>query len=93
MVERVESQSQFKIILNNLSESLMILSKDKIQLANKMFHQQFGHSIKGMESSDDVDEFFVEENTIPSKFKNCLLNAAKKVQRVLAPRSRRYEDP
>jgi hypothetical protein len=46
-----------------------------------------------MESSDDVDEFFVEENTIPSKFKNCLLEAAKKVQRVLAPRSRRYEDP
>jgi hypothetical protein len=30
MAERVESQSQFKIILNNLSESLMILSKDKI---------------------------------------------------------------
>jgi hypothetical protein len=29
-----------------------------------------------MEQPNDVDEFFVEENTIPSKFKNCLLKAA-----------------
>jgi hypothetical protein len=46
-----------------------------------------------MEQPNDVDEFFVEENTIPSEFVNYLLNIARKVQRVLVPRSRRYEDP
>ena len=74
MVERVESHSQFKIILNNLGESLMILSKDKIQLANKMFFQQFGESIKGMEQpSDDDDEASDEENPFLSKIRNCIL--------------------
>ena len=43
----------------------MILSKDKIQLANKKFFQQFGEQIKGMEPPDDEEEKenFDEENT------------------------------
>ena len=73
----------------------MILSKDKIQLANKKFFQQFGEQIKGMEPPDDEEEKenFDEENTFLSKIRNCLLKIAKKIQRVLSPRSRRYDDP
>jgi hypothetical protein len=48
-----------------------------------------------MEPPDDEEENenFDEENTFLSKIRNCLLKIAKKIQRVLSPRSRRYEDP
>jgi hypothetical protein len=42
---------------------------------------------------EEEQEIFDEENTMLSKIRNCLLKIAKKIQRVLSPRSRRYEDP
>ena len=42
---------------------------------------------------EEDQENFEEENLILSKIRKCLLKIAKMIQRVLSPRSRRYESP
>jgi hypothetical protein len=52
MQGRLEQKGQFELIFQNLEESLVIISKDKMQLVNRQFLNNFRHII--MQAYDKI---------------------------------------